>query len=163
MVRKLIPMFLLVLLSEALFAQSTRGRSFEREKPTMMVQAGVGIPELYGIGLGFISETRWIVSLVGNGVLILGSDDIGKGIGLQMGKLFGKRGVFIVQPSILQTPKGKGDGGALSFYVGFANTQRVGSSLHGYLGWTMISARGYVPSYALSFKLGINYNLASFD
>lgn len=161
--------FLLLIFSSVVMAQSTLGRFVPEKRPNFMVQGSVGLLELYGLGLGIMTSDAWTFSLTATGFLLLQTDRLihAKAIGIQAAKSFKDSYLFelvplpnslVVQPSYLfKTPKG-GDGVTLCIYIGGQNTERVGLNFHSYVGISVSAAQRYRPNYAPGFKLGFNYN-----
>ena len=153
-------------------AQSSRRRLDPEREPTVMVQADIGVPELYGIALGIVTERRWAFSVIADGVLLRGSGfDPAQGLGIQIGKSLKTGDILdvISAPNSLvaqwaylfKTPKDEGDGMVARLYVGYWNTERVGLNIHTYIGASMIAARAYRPMYGPCLKFGLNYNFAT--
>ena len=158
-------------LSEAVTAQSSRGRSYAERRPGLVVQTDIGLPELYVVGIGIITDDQWVLSVVGNGVLLRGAGFTpARGIGIQIGKSLktdGDDGVqlpnsIVLEPSYLfKTPKKDGDGLAVSLSAGYANFERIGLNTHFHVGVLMSAAIGYHPLVLPCFKFGMNYNFPS--
>lgn len=137
-----------------------------------MVQADIGVPELYALGIGIITEDQWVLSVMGNGILLRGAGFApARGIGVQVGKTIETNhyddvvplpNYIVLEPTYLYwTPKSEGDGIAVSIYAGYANFERIGFNTHLYLGFSVNTALGYHPLYVPSLKIGMNYNFPS--
>lgn len=153
-------------------AQASRVRPLPERKISLIVQAGLGLPELYGAGVGLITDEKWILSLMASGVMLRETGfRTATGIGVQVAKPFKSDDLFDVLPLpnsfaaqtayLFATPRVGGDGMAAAVYVGYQNPDRVGMNTYSYVGVSMSAARGYRPLIIPSLKIGLNYNIAS--